>query len=436
MIWYWQICGHRDRPGELGLVQNQVCTPSPEALCQARPVETPRRNHKTVQWGMKRITTRSLKPMPDHSPAEFTFELATPVDDPAIRRLLATNPVPGSISTTYEREPDYFLGCGTMGHFCQVIVARHQPTGEIAGVASRTTRPLFINGQVVEVGYLSQLRVDRRFQGRWLVSQGFHYLSQLHTDRRVAGYITTIIEGSDTAAGLLVERPRPHFPTFRPVGRLWTMALVLRRPKPLPASPYQIGPGSAAELPEIIALLQQHGPGKQFFPVYTEADFGGNPPTRGFRPEDFILARRHGQLAGVLGLWDQSTYKQTVVHGYGGALGRFRPLYNLGLQLMGALPLPAPGERIRYIFASFICAADNNPDIFGPLLRQAYNLAGQRGYAYLMVGLMEGDPLLAVARRYLHIPYHSRLYAVAWDNEATWVGQLDSRPLYLEVAAL
>jgi hypothetical protein len=367
---------------------------------------------------------------------DFTVELATAADDPAIRRLLATNPVPGQIKVTYERDPDYFLGCGTMGHFCQVIVGRHQPTGLLAGILCRATRPLFINGRAREVGYLSQLRVDGQFQGHWLVSQGFRYLRQLHADQRVTGYLATIIEGSRQATGILVERPRPDFPAFRQIGRLWTMALILRRPQPLPPSPYEIHHGAAADVSEIVAFLRQHGAAKQFFPAYTEADFDDSPTTHGFEIEDFILARHGEKLVGVLGLWDQSSYKQTVVQGYQGALGRFRPLYNLGLRLIGAQPLPAPGQRIRYIFASFICSEHNSPDIFGLLLQQAYNLAAARGYAYLMLGLMEDDPLLAVARRYLHIPYHSRLYTVGWNNEADWFNRLDDRPLYLEVAAL
>ena len=65
---------------------------------------------------------------------EFTFDLATPADDLAIRLLLADNPVPGQISLTYEREPNYFLGCDVMGHFCQVLVARHLPSGQVAAV--------------------------------------------------------------------------------------------------------------------------------------------------------------------------------------------------------------------------------------------------------------------------------------------------------------
>lgn len=422
---------------------------------------------------------------------EFTLGLATPADDADIRRLLAMNPIPGQITLTYEREPNYFLGCGTMGHFYQVVVARPQPSGELAGVVSRATRPLFVNGQIEEVGYLSQLRIDERFQGRWLTPQGFRFLRQLHADGRVSGYLASIIEGNEQATGILVKRPRRGYPTFRYICRLWTLALILRGPKPIPASTYEISRGSTAAPPslprrsvvtpsktlrvehrrdaerqgkrsnagalergenagalergkrenssglgEVITFLRQHGATKQFFPAYTEADFGDSPLTRGFNLEDFFLARRQGNLVGVIGLWDQSAYKQSVVQAYSGALGRLRPLYNLALRLIGAQPLPSPGEQIRFAYASFICTANNDPDIFDLLLRYVYNLAVERGYAYLMVGLTEDDPLLVVARRYLHLPYRSQLYTVCWDGENSWPGKLDHRIPYVEIAAL
>jgi hypothetical protein len=323
-----------------------------------------------------------------------------------------------------------------MGPFYQVIVARHRATGEVAGFTCRATRPLFVNGQVEEVGYLSQLRVAKQFQGQGLVSLGFRYLRQLHADKRVTGYLATIIEGNKVAAAILVDRTRQGYPVFREVCRLWTLALIVRRAKPIPPSPYQICRGSKADLSDIVALFRRRGPARQFFPAYTEADFTDSPLTLGFRPEDFILARQNGELVGVLGLWEQSGYKQSVVQGYGGMLGRFRPLYNLGLRLIGARPLTSPGEHIHFAYASFICTANNNPAIFDLLLGQAYNLAVKRGYAYLMVGLAEGDPLLAVARRYLHIPYPSRLYTICWDDASYWHERLDGRIPYIEIAAL
>jgi hypothetical protein len=98
--------------------------------------------------------------------------------------------------------------------------------------------------------------------------------------------------------------------------------------------------------------------------------------------------------------------------------------------------LPPPGQPIHYAFASFICIAHNNPDIFGALLRQVYNLAAGRGYSYLMLGLSERDPLLTVARQYAHIPYYSRLYTVCWKDEEAFHEKLDLRIPYVEIASL
>ena len=157
----------------------------------------------------------------------FQVDLAKPDDDAAIRRLLAANAVPGRVTVTYEREPDYFAGCAAMGRICQVLVARQPSDDQIAGVACRATRPVFVNGQQVNLGYLGQLRVDERFRGRWLVSQGFRFLKQLHNDDPVPAYLLSVIEENHEAFGVLVERRRPGFPIFRELGRLLTLALVL-----------------------------------------------------------------------------------------------------------------------------------------------------------------------------------------------------------------
>ena len=95
----------------------------------------------------------------------FRLYLATQEDEADIRRLFRTNSVPGHVTVTYEREPDFFLGCGITGRSYQVVVARHEPTGELAGVVCRAKRRVWIDGQKVEVGYLSGVRVDERFRG-------------------------------------------------------------------------------------------------------------------------------------------------------------------------------------------------------------------------------------------------------------------------------
>ena len=367
---------------------------------------------------------------------DFSFRLATRNDDPAIRRLLSDNPVPGKITVTYEREPDYFLACGTMGRFWQVAVARHLPTGQIIGLACRATRPMFINQTVEEVGYLGQLRVDNRFRGRWLLAFGMRFFRELHLDGRVTGYMTTIIEENDIARGVLVDNPRPHYAAYREIGQLNTLAITLKRVRPDMRTRYTMSRGTGVDLSDLISFLRDHGRQKNFFPAYEMDDFQNGRTTPDFCVDDFFVARRADEIVGVIGLWDQSGRKQTVVQGYSGKLKFARPVYNSMSLLRGGQPLPAPGEMIHHIYASFICIEGNNPEIFGALLREVYNEAVRRGYAYLSLGLDSRDPLLPVAKRYPHIAYLSRVYTVCWDEEGEFHARLDSRIPHVEIASL
>jgi hypothetical protein len=368
---------------------------------------------------------------------DFSIEPAGPEDDSAIQRLLAESAVPGRVIFTFEQAPSYFLGCRTMGRYVDVAVARHRPTGQIVGVACRATRARFVNGSVQDVGYLTHLRVDPRYRGRWLLPAFGRFLRRLDEDGRTVGYVAIISEENRRAQGVLADRARGSVPTHRRVCRLNTLALILRFQKPEIASLLELSFGSASQLPEIVAFLRKHGAEKQFFPAYTEEDFqSGSLSTFGFRLEDFILARRAGELVGVVGLWDRSNSKQAVVRGYSGTLRWSRPLANIAARLVGASPLPRPGERLKLAYASFIAIADNNPEIFRVLLRRLYNVAARGRYACLVVDLAEGDPLLAVARRYLHLPQHRGLYTAGWGQTNSLHDRLDGRIPYVETAAL
>lgn len=361
----------------------------------------------------------------------FRFELATPDDDEALRYLLASTPMPGRITVSFQREPNYFLGCSTMGAFWQVIVARHQPSNQIAGVACRAIRPIWINGQAVDVGYIGQIRVAEPFRSQWLLWRGLEYFRELHDDRRTSLYWGVISDENRIARGLLVEKSSRRFPAVREVAKIHTLGIVLRKPRPEIPSTYQIERGDSNNLAEIAAFLQSEGKSKQFFPVYHAEDFN-NDIIRDFPIEDFFVARLDGKIVGVVGLWDQSGYKQSVVAGYDGSLNTLKPIYNLGLRLIGAQPLPKIGEKIYSAYASFICIENNNAEIFDVLLRKAYNLAVERKHAYLMVGLSQDDPLLAIAKQYMHISYFSRAYLASWEP----MPALEQRVPYIEIACL
>jgi hypothetical protein len=300
----------------------------------------------------------------------------------------------------------------------------------------RASRPHFVNGHVEELGYIGQIRVAHQYRGRGLVSRGLSFLRELHADGRVRAYYGAISDENVRARGALVEYPGRHALVVRDVARIYTAGIILRRPKPPLPSDCQVSRASREELEAIAAFLRRHGAQKQFYPAYALDDFDGGATTLGFDVQDFVVARRTGEIVGVVGLWDQSGYKQSVVQSYNGYLRWLRPLYNLGAPLAGVRPLPARGEYIPSAYASFICVAEDDRRLFRVLLRQTYSLAAERGYGYLMLGLAEQDPLLPVAREYAHIDYHSKLYISCWEDAADFYEELDDRVPYIEIAAL
>lgn len=355
------------------------------------------------------------------SPAgEVTFSLARRDDDAAIRALLANNPMPGRIRVRYEREPDYFAGCAAMGE-TQVVVARAD--GQLVAVACRATRPVYVNGVREDVGYLGQLRVDRNYRGRFIVLRGFGFFHQLHRASHARGYVTTIVEGNAQAEGVLVQKARGPMPRYRKLDRLLTLAL---RPR---ASASR----GEADLSEIVSFLRREGPSRNFFPVHESFD---SDSTRGFDPRDFAVVRRDGEIAGVAGLWNQSAYKQSIVHDYDATTRFARPLYNAAAPLLRKPPLPKPGALLRYAYGSFFCVRDSDASVARDLIVQLLGLAHARGLEHLMLGFTESDPLLAAARSFAHVAYPSGVYTVAWDGDTDFHDQLDARPRYLELASL
>jgi hypothetical protein len=358
--------------------------------------------------------------------SEVAFDLATRDDDAGIRRLLSTNPMPGRIRIRYEREPDYFAGCATMGA-TQVLVARADD--QVVGVACRSIRSLFMNGERADVGYLGQLRVDTRFRGRWLVLRGFRKLHDLHRQSPPRGYITTIIEGNDEAEGVLVRRARGPMPRYRRIDRLMTLALPTSRAS-------RVGRlSSPRSLSEIVAFLQREGARKNFFPVYDEQSFVDGT-TRGFDAKDFIVIERDGVIAAVAGLWDQSAYKQSIVDAYDPLTRAARPFYNTAAKLLHRATLPKPGTALRFAYGSFFCVANDDPAIAQMLIRRLLSDARERRFDHLLLGFAESDPLLSAARAFLHVAYPAGMYTVAWEDGHDLHDDLDGRPRYLEIAAL
>jgi hypothetical protein len=348
----------------------------------------------------------------------LTYELARPSDEPELRRLMRDNPMEGSISVAFTREPDFFAACAVEGERHQVMVAR-TPEGRPVAVFGRSVRERWLGGERRRVAYLSALRVDPAWRRKpAMFRRGFALVRAVHEAEGDATpwLFTSIIEDNAPARRLL-EAGLSDLPRYAPIGVFCTLALPTWRARKVPRGVAVRGVQDH-DVDAIVACLDRNLSRTDLAPAWTAADLRDPVRCRGLAGTDFVVAERDGQVVATCALWDQGAFKQSIVAAYAGGLKHTRGLVNLAAPLLGVPRLPPPGGQLAHAYLSHLAVDGDDPDLALAVLSAAHGRALGRGYAYVMTGLAEAHPLRAVvAKHFGAFAYRSVLYTVTFAGE-------------------
>jgi len=374
------------------------------------------------------------------------FDVANRADDVEIRRLLRETPMPGQISISLEREPDYFADAEVPGDFKQTIVARHGAQLICAGSCS--IRDRFVNGTRRRVGYLGGLRLAGRYWGRFdILRRGYEFCRELQEENPAELYFTSIAADNERARTFL-ERGLPGMPHYEPIGEFVTAIIATSggsRANEPSCSTGTSGFGgkdthrsqaSLSEGNELISFLNKCNQAGQFAPCWSAEELVALQPL-GLQTSDFHIQRHGEQMVTCVALWDQRCFKQTVIKDYISWLALVRPLFNAFAGIMGRPRLPAVGATLASAFISHLAIRTDEGNELIELIGNLRSLADQRGIEFLTLGFAANDPRLAAVRnRFACREYRSQLYVVHWSGVGGKASDLDGRCLAPEVALL
>ena len=362
----------------------------------------------------------------------FEFALAEEADDGELRNLLRHISMPGNITLSFLREPSFFLAEQAGSITSQVIVCKDRQKGQIVGMGSRSIRCVYIDGKPARVGYLGMLRGVPEARGNIALARGYRYLQTLHADGIVPYYFTTILD-DNTDAQVLLTSGRAGLPVYKPVARLITYLIPLTKKRRGVESSNPVSRVDQDQLPDVVAFLQEWNSRYQFASVYTLQDIlGQSNLLPHFSWENFYVYREHGKVMGTLGVWDQQSFKQTVVTAYSRKMQFIRPFYNLLAYMQGNPRLPRAGANINILYAALL---SGNKPVFTELLNQVCRDWSGKGYDYLSVGLCEGNERVSSASRYAARQLSSTLYIVYWQDTNVLLPEMNL-PVHLEIATL
>lgn len=346
---------------------------------------------------------RELRQKPDSATAQFA--IANCSEDAELRAFLRSHPTPGDVSLRFEREPSYFAGEYVAGARDTTIVARQN--GRIVCMGRCSRRELYLDGKLRTIGYLGELRLAPNTQrGLEILRRGYTFFAQLEAANPADFYFTSVAV-SNSRAQTVLESGRLGLPLYQPLAKLQTLACPVRKSA---RKAKVTKPAAESELTEFLDTWARE---QNLASPWSEQSWF-DLQAGGLAPEHFSVVRRAGRIVAAAGLWDQTAWRQTVIHDYSGRLRWLRPILNPGLALAGCPRLPAPGQRLRQAcLHPFVVAPDVPPNSVAELIDSLEAQATQRGLQWLVVSAADGDPMLfPLLRRFGTRSYETQLYTV------------------------
>ena len=333
----------------------------------------------------------------------YVIRQAEAKDSTALLSLLAATAQQGSIQLAFERAPDYFHAAAVSTQETDVWVMEDHDDGIIA-TFSIGHRPVYIDGEIQNVRYGSDLRIHPNFQkGRTLYRLFSQYRKLIQQS-----WMQTVILEENRASIESVSSGRSILPQYLPIGNFVTHMISLTKgPSKLKKTDlsHTFRQANIEDSERLQKFFHNEASKKQFFPAIDFSKIESDDAYyRGINIHDFYILEQDNEIVAMTAVWDQKSFKQTRVKGYTSIFKWLRPLYNITMQLTGGLKLPPINGESRYktLYATVI--KGNDPSIFSLLLAHLRRSLLTEDLDALACGFDHRDPLLKVA---LACPGHS-----------------------------
>lgn len=363
--------------------------------------------------------------------ANILYRRADVDDDKALREMLSQNSMDSWVNLSFEREPSYFDAQNIMGE-SYTMVAIDTNTNSYVGMYTCTYMDMYINGDIQEVAYLRELRLDEAYRNKIrILKNGYKSLRTLLPKKETEPLYITSVASQNTKARRVLEAGLKGMPTYISLAKMNTLIFsssFIPEQKRLKQATKQ-------DIARILKFYNDHMASYQFAPCVSEQWMNTLPAKTGLSIDDFyIVEDEGGNIEACLALWDQRAFKQSVIKGYKTPLRQLRPLYNFFAMLSTRVLLPQINSMLGQIYISFFVC--QNDELQLDIIKEAAQLAKSKGASSCILGLSAGHPNSDVLKKRLKADiYETDIELVNLDaNKATLI--LDKERLIQPEVAL
>lgn len=358
---------------------------------------------------------------------------ARPEDNAGLVDLAAACAMRGHIALRIERGPDFFALPRLEGERCRIGVVER--SGRITGCIAASERAVYLGGEPSVTGYVGDLKVHPDHRDIETADALCRYAHAVTRGLPVGTPVLITVLAGNKSMERRLSGPRglPRFESLAVV-RAHSVSVLWKRRIPARAG-ITVQRATWRDVDEMIEIWMRVAPGRQFAPVLDAERLAAHIQSApGLQISSYLVARgRNGRMLGFVALWDQSPMKRMYVESYSPRLAVARACFNFVAPLIGAEPMPAPGNPLRQRSAFHICVPPDAPDVLRALLVSAHNDLRHTRCSFFNVGLDVRDPLSSALDGFFAQPTDIRA-CVSSPSGSVDVASLQRLPLHYEIA--
>jgi fatty acid desaturase len=376
-----------------------------------RPTRTYLRTYLELWQPPQRLvrdTPSSRSVMPRSEPTEI--RPATDADNEALLALTRATPMPGTTTLRIDRDPDFFRLVQMRGPATVFVATRG---GRAIGCISASRRRQYVRGEIRDVTYLGDLKIDPSCSGGRVAIQLLSATAGALRTSDADLLVTVIADGNARAIGLLDRRL--GFPRWESLGAFAVSELL---PSPLARrNSCTIRHATDSDAVEISRLANEFHRLREFAPVVAPEDVR---PAKGAIP---IVAVRGDEIVATLTMFDANEAKQNVVVDTSMPLRLSLRLLQSSELLLKSFRAPRVGVPIHLVYLRWLAHKPQHADALRALVQYARHEAYRSRYSFVVTGIHERDSLQQVVSGLPRMTFRSQAFAVSLD------GRTDVEPI-------
>lgn len=303
------------------------------------------------------------------------FRIATNEDNSKLTQLTATSGMAGDIGLRIDRNPDFFSLLKMRGD-SRIFVA--EENNIIIGVICVSLQNVFIGGQILPLWYVGDFKVAEPFRNKGIGLQLCNEMADYVISCNADLAFLNVSKGNTKPISFF--KNRPNVPDFDNIGIFKIYQIIGKKTKSL-SDKYSIEETTLND--ELLNFFNSYYCNYQLGHFLTKEKFDN---TRVF------IIRQDEKILAAMSLIDTMPLKQNVVISLSWKLKLALKLINIYGSIAGFSKMPALNQPVKMLYVKYLAVDSNSYGMVKPLVTYARNIAYEKSYSYVSIGLHEKDP--------------------------------------------